>query len=170
MYIKYTTLTISEGGRPASTRMGAILRRDNHHGQGRNTFSSFLSRVLPFPASRPMSSGHFMCMALSSTQKKPTGGLNVSADVPKHGLEGITGRLWQPKGLLGRTIPESLGGLGRFWRPRLQKRLYQRFNGLERGRAPNTARSAVWGTCVPQTIIIIEYFEHRNEYKNMVRK
>ena len=50
------------------TRMGATLRRAGHHGQARNTFSSFLFRVLPFPASRPMSSGHFMCMALSPTK------------------------------------------------------------------------------------------------------
>ena len=55
------------GGRPASTSEGATLQRAGHHGQARNTFSSFLPRVPPIPASRPMPSGHFMCMALPPT-------------------------------------------------------------------------------------------------------
>ena len=59
------------GGRPASTSEGATLRRAGHHGQARNTFSSFLFRVLPIPASRPMSSGLFICLALPSTEDTP---------------------------------------------------------------------------------------------------
>ena len=78
-----TTTMISEGGRPASTRMGATLRRAGHHGQARNTFSSFPPWVRPIPASRPMSSGHFMCMALAVYGTYLTGGLDVAAGVPK---------------------------------------------------------------------------------------
>ena len=69
MYIKYTTTTtISEGPTRFDLR-GVTLRRAGHHGQARNIVSSFLSRVLPFPASRPTSSGLYMCMAPPSTEE-----------------------------------------------------------------------------------------------------
>ena len=57
------------GGRPASTRVGATLRRAGHHGRARNMVGSFLSRVLPIPASRPTSSGLSMCMAPPPTEE-----------------------------------------------------------------------------------------------------
>ena len=41
------------------------------HGQARNTLGSFPPWVHPIPASRPMSSGHFMCMALPPTEMIP---------------------------------------------------------------------------------------------------
>ena len=48
-------------------RHGVTPQKAGHHGQARNTFSPFQFRVLPIPASRPMPSGHFMCMALPLT-------------------------------------------------------------------------------------------------------
>ena len=55
-------------GRPASTSRGVTLQQVGHHGQARNNFSCFQFWVLPIPASRPMSSGHFMCMVLPPTE------------------------------------------------------------------------------------------------------
>ena len=49
-------------------RRGVTPQRAGHHGQARKTFSSFQIRVFPIPASRPIPSGHFMCMALPPTQ------------------------------------------------------------------------------------------------------
>ena len=66
-YIKCSTTTIISG-RP--TRFN---RRASHHGQARNTFSSFRLLVLPIPASSPMPSSHFMCMALPPTERTHRG-------------------------------------------------------------------------------------------------
>ena len=49
-------------------RHGVTPQKAGHHGQARNTFSSFQFRVFPIPASRPMPSGFFMCMALPPTE------------------------------------------------------------------------------------------------------
>ena len=59
--------TISKGPTRFDPR-GVTLQKAGHHGQARNNVSSFLYRVLPIPASRPMSSGHFMCMAPLPTE------------------------------------------------------------------------------------------------------
>ena len=63
-----TTTTIISGGPTRFDQRGVTLRRASHIGQARNTLSSFLFRVLPIPASRPMPSGHFMCMAFPPTE------------------------------------------------------------------------------------------------------
>ena len=56
------------GGPTRFDLRGVSLRKAGHHGQARNTISSSLFRVLPIPASRPMPSGHFICMALPPTE------------------------------------------------------------------------------------------------------
>ena len=61
------------GGPTRFDQLGVTLRRASHYGQARNTFSSFPLRVLPIPASRPMASGHFMCMAPPPTEVAPVG-------------------------------------------------------------------------------------------------
>ena len=63
-----TTTTIISGGPTRFDQRGVTLQRASHHGQARNTLSSFQFQVLPIPASRPMPSGHFMCMALPPTE------------------------------------------------------------------------------------------------------
>ena len=50
---------------------GVTLRRAGHHGQARKSFGSFPPWVRPIPASRPMSSGLFICLALPSTEDTP---------------------------------------------------------------------------------------------------
>ena len=59
-----TTTTIISEGPIRFDQLGVTLRKAGLHGQARNTLSSCPRRVLPIPASRPMPSGHFMCMAL----------------------------------------------------------------------------------------------------------
>ena len=125
------------GGRPASTCEGATLQRACHHGQARNTFSSFLCRVLPIPASRPMSSGHFICMAPSPTKKIPDWSLRWSRkhaevksgghccamlaaqSVPGWPRSGVLGRPWRPSGQGGgpRGPTESNGDVRQTLRP-----------------------------------------------------
>ena len=56
-------------GRPALSSHGVTLRWAGHYGQARNMVSSFQFWVLPIPASRPMPSGHFMCMAPPPTEE-----------------------------------------------------------------------------------------------------
>ena len=48
--------------------MASPYRRAGHHGRARITLSSFQFWVFPIPASRPMPSGFFMCMALPPTE------------------------------------------------------------------------------------------------------
>ena len=48
--------------------MPASTSQVGHLGQARNMLSSFPCWVFPIPASRPTSSGHFMCMALTPTK------------------------------------------------------------------------------------------------------
>ena len=66
-----TTTTKSQRGPTRFHLRGVTLRRAGHHGQARNTFSPSPCWVLPIPASRPMSSGLFMCMALPPTEEMP---------------------------------------------------------------------------------------------------
>ena len=80
IYKAYNNL---QRGRPALSSHGVTLRWAGHYGQARNMVSSFQFWVLPIPASRPMPSGHFMCMALPPTERYPTGGLDVGASMPK---------------------------------------------------------------------------------------
>ena len=66
---------LSNNLRGGPTRLdprGVTLRRAGQHGQARNRFSPSPCWVLPIPASRPMSSGLFMCMALPSTEEMPS--------------------------------------------------------------------------------------------------
>jgi len=134
---------ISEGGRPASTRMGVTLRRASHHGQARNTFSSFLFRVLPFPASRPMSSGHFMCMALSPTKKIPDWSLRWSR---KHAEVRSGGHSWPM--LAAQRVPgrPRSGVFGRPWGPSGQEAQRNRTETC----AKRYAQCGLGDTCLPK--------------------
>ena len=59
------------GGPTRFDPRGVTLRRAGLYGQARNTFGSFPPRVPPIPASRPTSSGLYMCMALPPTEMIP---------------------------------------------------------------------------------------------------
>ena len=56
------------GGPTRFDLRGVTLRRASQYRQARNTLSSFPRRILQIPASCPMPSGHFICMALPSTE------------------------------------------------------------------------------------------------------
>ena len=55
-------------------RHGVTPQNAGHHGQAQNAVSSFKFRVFQIPASRPMPSRFFMCMALPPTENtRPVG-------------------------------------------------------------------------------------------------
>ena len=92
---------------------GVTLRRAGHHGQARKSFGSFPSWVRPIPASRPMSSGLSMCMALPPTEgiaNRRLGRSRGHAEVRSGG---------HPSGTLAaQTVPSRTrsGVFGRPWR------------------------------------------------------
>ena len=51
---------------------------------------------------------------------------------------------------------------------RAPKRRSKRCGGTERRRAPNVTHSVVWRTCVPESIGITVYFEHRIKERKLV--
>ena len=60
------TSIISEGADPLCPATGYYTGRAGRHGQARNSFQFWVGSL---PASRPMSSRHFMCMALQPTDE-----------------------------------------------------------------------------------------------------
>ena len=57
-----------KGGPTRFRPRGVTLRKAGLYGQARNTFGPFPPWVPPIPASRPTSSGLYMCMALPPTE------------------------------------------------------------------------------------------------------
>ena len=107
-----TTTIISEGGRPASTRVVSPYGGPVNTGKpGIWLAPSCLgfSRS-PLPALRRQASP---CAWRSRLRRRcPTGGQDVAAGVPKSGPEAILGRRWPPNLSPGGPVPESLGCLG----------------------------------------------------------
>ena len=58
--------------------------------------------------------------------------------------------------------------LGLSWRRRWPKRRPKRLDRTRRRRAPNVTHNAVWRTCVPESIRIAVYFEHRAKDRKLV--
>ena len=133
------------GGPTRFDPRGVTLRRAGLNGQARNTFGSFPPWVHPIPASRPMPSGLYMCMALPPTEKIPDRRLGW--------------KLWRASlgdvGGPNRPHPDPFGSARAALAARAPKRRSKRFGGTGRRRAENVTHSVFWRTCVRQVVQFI---------------
>ena len=161
MYMKNTTTTttttiISRGGDPLRPAWGhptegRSLRASPEH------ISSLQFGVGPLPASRPTSSGRFMCMALPPTDDVRHRKLGCSRQHSEVRFERLLRMmLATPNGC--PTVP--FGVSWAFLAVGAATRRPKCSQGTERGRAPNVTHSAVWRTRFSETSQITIYFEH----------
>ena len=135
-----------KGGRPASTRVGVTQRKAGHHGQARKSFDSFPPWVRPIPASRPMSSGLSMCMALPPTEETANLRSGCCRKCPEVGCGWHWWGSWLPKKCPDGFVLGSLGCLGGVDAHKSGQDVHRHRQWVRTWGAPNVTHSVASGT------------------------